>query len=62
VRWSSDDWQTSHDVQTHDTGLGVYIADLPTTGLPSRASLAFTFQWTDSGAWEGINYTVQVED
>ena len=62
VHWSSDNWQTIHDVQTHDTGLGVYIADLPTTGLPPRASLSFTFDWTDSGSWEGVNYTVEVED
>ncbi len=62
VRWSNDNWQTYHDVQTQDTGLGVYIADLPTTELPSHASLVFTFQWTGNGAWEGVNYTVQVED
>jgi glucoamylase len=61
VHWSSDNWQTTHDVQTQDTGLGVYIVDLPTTGLAPLTSLVFTFEWTGSGSWEGVNYTVQVE-
>ena len=62
VHWSSDNWQTAHDIQTHPTGLGVFIADLPAAELPPRANLTFTFHWTGSGAWEGVNYTVQVED
>ena len=61
VHWTTDDWQTTLDVQTQDTGLGVYYVDLPTAGLPPRSMLTFTFEWTARGAWEGVNYTVQVE-
>ncbi len=30
VHWSLDDWRTTQDISTRDTGLGVYCADLPT--------------------------------
>ncbi len=62
VHWSTDEWQTTHDVQTRDTGLGVHIVDLAIAELAGRASLIFTFEWTASGAWEGENYSVQVEE
>jgi|GEM_PF-6732841 len=62
VRWSAGEWQTTHDVQTRDTGLGVHNVDLAIAELAGRASLIFTFEWTASGAWEGENYSVQVEE
>jgi glucoamylase len=60
VHWSLDGWQTSRDTQTRDTGLGVYIADLPTESLAAGAQVAFTFCWPQSDRWEGTNFVVQV--
>ncbi len=37
VHWSLDNWQTSHDTNTRDTGLDTYILDLPTASLPAEA-------------------------
>jgi len=60
VHWSLDGWQTVHDTQTRDTGLGVYVADLPTEGLAARAKVVFTFYWPQADRWEGADFVVQV--
>ncbi len=61
VHWSSDSWLTSHDNETRDTGLGVYVADLP-SDLAAGSTIDFTFRWLDVDRWEGINFTVQIEE
>jgi glucoamylase len=61
VHWSIDGWQTSHDTNTRDTGLGVYILDLPTTSLPPGSRALFTFYWPQENRWEGTDYSVVVE-
>lgn len=38
VHWGVDGWQEAQDTETVDTGLGVYVADLPTTELKTRAA------------------------
>ena len=35
VHWSTDGWQTVHDIATRDTTLGVHVADLPTLDVGS---------------------------
>jgi glucoamylase len=61
VHWSLDNWKTAHDTETRDTGLGIYILDLPTTSLPVGAQAIFTFFWPDQNRWEGTDYAVTVE-
>jgi glucoamylase len=60
VRWTSDDWRTTADVPTHDTGLGLHVADLQTSGLPPGGTVRFTFNWPQAGHWEGTDFTVPV--
>jgi glucoamylase len=60
VHWSTDNWQTTRDTRTRDTGLGMSIADLPTDGLPAGTEVVFTFHWTESDRWEGVDYVVRV--
>jgi len=61
VHWSLDNWETAHDTETRDTGLGIYILDLPTTSLPAGGQATFTFFWPDQNRWEGTDYAVTVE-
>jgi glucoamylase len=61
VHWSVDGWKTKHDTPTKDSQLGVHFADLPVDKLPTRASVVFTFLWTKSNSWEGVNYQVVIE-
>ena len=60
IHWSMDDWKTCHDQTTHDTGLGVQLADLPTEALPKGAQIKFTFFWNEAQRWEGMDYSVKV--
>ena len=60
VRWSADGWKESHDVEAADTGLGVFVADLPTERLPAGSAVVFTFRWTASDRWEGKDFRVAV--
>ncbi len=61
VHWSTDGWRTTHDTKTRDTGLGVYVADLPTQALPGRTKIDFTFYWAGTGHWEQVNIAVTVK-
>lgn len=58
IHWSADDWVNAQDIETRDTGLGCWQADLPTAELPSGATVMFTFRW--EGRWEQKNFTVAI--
>ncbi len=58
VHWSGDGWSTFQDVQTRDTLLGIFIADLPTDRFPAGTMVHFTFYWSEEAAWEKIDYSV----
>jgi glucoamylase len=60
VHWSIDDWKTSTDTKTRNTGLGIHILDLPTASLPAGSRVAFTFYWPQESRWEGKDYSVVV--
>jgi len=47
VRWTTDGWQTASDLETRDTGLGCWFADLPAASLATGAKIIFTFRWTE---------------
>jgi glucoamylase len=60
IHWSSDQWQTTHDLNTQDTGLGVYSVDLPTADLAPGSTVLFTFFWRQAHRWEGADFKVEV--
>jgi glucoamylase len=60
VHWSADNWQTTADQKTRDTGLGLHLADLPTTTLAAATTVNFTFYWLGDGSWSNVNYSVSV--
>ncbi|GBD84456.1 glucoamylase precursor [bacterium BMS3Abin02] len=59
IRWSVDDWSTSHDLKSSDPGLGVHTAELPTSRLRKGTIVSFTFRYADR--WEGMNYAVAID-
>ena len=56
VHWTADRWLTQNEVETHDTNLGVWVADLPTGIMRPGAAMEWTAEYAD--AWEGRNYTL----
>jgi len=61
IRWSADGWRTLHEVATRDIGLGVHVADLPTEQMSSGTEIVFTFYWPEARRWEGVDFTVQLD-
>jgi glucoamylase len=63
VHCSVDGWRSTIDVEARDSGLGVWIADLPGSDeLPAGAAVDFTFHWSDADRWEGRDFRVAVVD
>jgi len=61
IRWSMDQWETWHDAETKDTGLGTHYVDLPTKEMKPHDWILFTFYWLKTENWEGENFEVMVE-
>jgi glucoamylase len=60
MHWTVDGWKSAHDSQDWDSGLGMYVIDIPSSDLPSGSSLEFTFFWPSTGLWEGNNYQIKI--
>ena len=60
IHWTTNDWQTTQDTDTQDTGLGIYMADLQTGTLAEGARITFTFYWSDVHHWEGADFVVRI--
>jgi glucoamylase len=58
--WSSDDWRTTCDTPSLDTGLGFRVVDLATADLTEGTQARFTFYWPDVDHWEGVDFSVRV--
>jgi glucoamylase len=54
-------WEDVHDVETVDTGLGVYVADLDTRNRTAGSHVMFTFFWIDADHWEDEDFRVVVQ-
>lgn len=61
IHWSHDNWQTTADLPTRDSGFGIHYADLPTSDLPAGTVLVFTFYWTGAKHWEGQDFYVTLQ-
>jgi hypothetical protein len=56
-----DGWRGALDVEALDTGLGVWVADIPASAdLSTGQAVEATFYWTDDSRWEGRNVRVAV--
>ena len=62
VHWSTDGWTTTRDTQMKDNHLGMYVADIPTQGLPSDTKVEFTFYWDGNARWEEKNFEALIYD
>jgi glucoamylase len=62
LHWSIDGWRTTTDTTTRETGLGIYITDLPTSELGAGVTIQFTFYWPIEQRWEGVDYSVLIVD
>ena len=61
VHWGRNGWRDVADEPTRDSGLGFHVAALPVDGLPPGERVDFTWQWQETGIWQGPDYMVTVQ-
>ena len=44
IHWTDDNWKTSNNISTKDTGLRIYIADIVSKNKITE-KIQFTFCW-----------------
>jgi glucoamylase len=57
---SFDDWQTNKTIECTSSSIGVHFCDIA-IGASQRTPVCFTFRWIERDAWDGSNYTVNVQ-
>ncbi|MEO7315447.1 MAG: glycoside hydrolase family 15 protein [Ginsengibacter sp.] len=57
IKWTDDNWQTYQQTKTRNTGLGIYLADIPSKNKYSE-KIIFTFYWEKGMDWENNNFEV----
>jgi glucoamylase len=60
VHWGINEWTDVRDVETADTGLGVWVADLDTGTRPAGDEVVFTLYWPDTETWDAATYRVTI--
>ncbi|MGN6531249.1 MAG: glycoside hydrolase family 15 protein, partial [Ginsengibacter sp.] len=61
VRWTDNNWTTWNEVNTRNTGLGIYVADISSNNS-KRSNLRFTFFWKQANHWENKDFEIKVKD
>jgi len=60
LRTSQDGWNTSADIFSTPTKLGIHYVDVR-TAREGHAPIQFTFYWPETGSWEGSDFRVELE-
>jgi len=60
IRWSTDEWENEKENDTHDSTLGIHVANLSTRRLKVSTNIRFTIYWIKQERWEGTDYIVEV--
>jgi glucoamylase len=60
IHWSLDNWETSNDTETHDTKLGIHVADIDVKKSGSE-EIQFTFFWKKANRWENENFVAKIK-
>ena len=63
VRCSLDGWRTWIDIDARDTGVGIWVADVPGSDrLGPGGAVVFTMWWPEAEHWEGRDLRVSVAE
>jgi glucoamylase len=60
IRYTRDEWKTQADAATTDTGVGLHVAELSTSGMAPGGKLVFTWRRKADEVWRGQNFEAQV--
>lgn len=60
VHHGVDGWTAVADCATDANGLSLFVAQLPTAGLPAGTRIDFTLYWIDAAQWDGHDHHIDV--
>ncbi len=60
VKWTDNNWKTSQETKTRDTGLGIHLVDIHTENKDPE-KIIFTFHWEKGQNWEDRDFEVEVK-
>lgn len=60
VHLTLDGWVTSRDLVATDTGVGLWVVDVPAGSAHDGQAIVFTIHWSAPDRWQGQDFTVQV--
>jgi glucoamylase len=60
IRWSDDNWQSSRELKTRDTGLGIHLVDMPINPSLSGTSICFEAAREGDPNWQTGKYTILI--
>ena len=61
VHWTIDNWQTSQDGNTQESGWDMQFLDLPSDKLITGQQIILTFYWKNQSRWEDREFAVTIE-
>lgn len=61
VRWTDNNWETYTDMNTKDTRIGIFVADIFPNNS-KRSNIRFTFFWKQANHWENKDFEIKIED
>ena len=59
LHWTTDEWQHRNDTTSNSTPIGFDYVDID-IGASDKSPIRFTFNWRDTGEWEGRDYVVEI--
>ena len=59
LHWTNDEWQHVNDTGSISTPIGFEYVDID-IAASDKAPIRFTFNWRDTGKWEGRDYSVAI--
>ena len=60
IHWSSNELKEVIETKTRDTGIGIHLADIPTSSLKTGEQIHFTFFWSEANRWEEQNFSIKI--
>jgi len=60
IHWSSNELKEVIETKTRDAGIGIHLADIPTSSLKTGEQIHFTFFWSEANHWEGQNFSIKI--
>jgi glucoamylase len=58
LHWSAYNWNVIKEAKSTPSVFGTYFVDIATSDLNESSKIVFTFLWTETNTWEGVDFEV----